>query len=309
MQHLEHPFYSLSKKPQTKVQEYKHNNVWIRITPSVLGQATIYDKDILIYCISQVMGKMKKNLPVSPRVKISSHDLLKFSNRGTSGRDYKRLDTAIQRLRGTVISTNIRTGDIEQTDTFGLIDSSSVKRKSEPDGRLISCEIILSDWVFNAIQAQEVLTLHPDYFRLEKPIDRRVYEIARKHCGNQRTWSISLEKLHKKSGSQSSLKQFRQSIKALAEANHLPDYQISYNRGKDVLLFLNRVKLKLTSMHEEDFPTLRPDTYEKAKKIASGLDIYALEIDWRTYWVDSGQPEFKSPDAAFLGFCRFRVSI
>ncbi|MCA9184408.1 MAG: replication initiator protein A [Pirellulaceae bacterium] len=28
-----------------------------------------------------------------------------------------------------------------------------------------------------------MLTLHRDYFRLRKPLERRVYEIARKHCG------------------------------------------------------------------------------------------------------------------------------
>ena len=150
--------------------------------------------------------------------------------------------------------------------------------------------------------------MHPDYFRLEKPIERRVYEIARKHCGNQRTWSISLEKLHKKSGSKSSLKRFRQSMKGLVEANHLPDYQISYNRTRDTVLFLNRHKLKLTSFHDEDFPVLSPETYEKAKKLAPDLDVYVLEEDWRAYWIESGKPELDSPDGAFLGFCRYRNS-
>jgi len=306
MQHIEHPFYSLSKKPQTDVQLYRHNDAWIKIIPSVVGQATIYDKDILIYCISQIMHKLKKNEPVSPRVKISSRDLLMFSNRGTSGRDYKRLEAAIERLRGTVISTNIRTGDMEQTDTFGLIDSASVQRKYGIDGRLIACEIKLSNWVFNAIHAKEVLTLHPDYFRLEKPIERRVYEIARKHCGNQKTWSISLEKLLKKSGSKGSLKKFRQSIKVLTEANHLPDYQITYNRTKDIVLFLNRDKLKLTSYFDEAFPILLPETYEKAKRIAPDQDVYALEEEWRIFWDDSGRHELDSADAAFLGFCRYK---
>ncbi len=36
-----------------------------------------------------------------------------------------------------------------------------------------------------AIKAHEVLTLPPDYFRLRKPTERRIYEIARKHCGKQ----------------------------------------------------------------------------------------------------------------------------
>jgi plasmid replication initiation protein len=43
----------------------------------------------------------------------------------------------------------------------------------------------LSDWVFNAVAAREILTLSRDYFRLRKPLERRLYELARKHCGQQ----------------------------------------------------------------------------------------------------------------------------
>ena len=144
---------------------------------------------------------------------ISSRELLIFTNRGTSGRDYMALAEAIDRLAGTRISTNIRTGDEEQIDTFGLIDASSIRRKHGLDGRLLWCEVKLSDWVFNAIRAQEVLTLHRDYFRLRKPIERRLYEIARKHCGQQESWKIGLALLLKKTGSQSPEKRFRQMIR------------------------------------------------------------------------------------------------
>ena len=58
--------------------------------------------------------------------------------------------------------------------------------------------INLSDWVFNAVGQHEVLTLHRDYFRLRKPLERRMYELARKHCGKQDEWAISLDLLRKK---------------------------------------------------------------------------------------------------------------
>src|SRR5450755_2529778 len=88
MPQMEHPFYSLSKKPETSIRRYEHNGNWLQIVPSVKGLATIYDKDILIYCISQLMGKLKRNEPVGPRIRINSHELLKFTNRGKSGKDY-----------------------------------------------------------------------------------------------------------------------------------------------------------------------------------------------------------------------------
>ena len=63
--------------------------------------------------------------------------------------------------------------------------------------------------MFNAIEANEVLTLHPDYFRLRKPLERRIYEIVRKHCGNKQSWRIGTKLLLKKTGSQTPLWKFR----------------------------------------------------------------------------------------------------
>ena len=78
MPQMEHPFYSLSKKPETKIRRYEHNGNWLEITPSVKGLATIYDKDILIYCISQIVEKLKRGEPVGHRLRITSRDLLVF---------------------------------------------------------------------------------------------------------------------------------------------------------------------------------------------------------------------------------------
>ena len=55
---MEHPFYALSKKPDTKIIRYEHGPNWLEVVPSVKGRATIYDKDILIYAISQVFAAL-----------------------------------------------------------------------------------------------------------------------------------------------------------------------------------------------------------------------------------------------------------
>lgn len=302
MQHMEHPFYSLSKKPDTQIRRYEHNGNWIEITPSVKGLATIYDKDILIYCISQIMTKLKDGQKLeSPRIRINSHELLQFTNRGTAGKDYEALSKAIDRLAGTRISTNIKSGDEEQYDNFGLIDAASIRRKNGLDGRLLYCEVKLSDWIFKAIRANEVLTLHPDYFRLRKPLERRVYELARKHCGQQPQWSISLEKLLYKSGSRSGLRQFRQMIKGLADNNHLPDYTVLMH--KDKVTFKKR---NFAASIKHNFPLLQDKTLEIARCAAPGYDVYGLKEDWLSHWVKSGKPTLKNADAAFIGFCKNR---
>jgi len=77
MPQMEHPFYSLSKKPDTSIRRYQHNDNWLEVVPSVKGLATIYDKDILIYCISQIMAKINEGEEVSKRVRINSADLLR----------------------------------------------------------------------------------------------------------------------------------------------------------------------------------------------------------------------------------------
>ncbi len=306
---MEHPFYSLSKRPETAIRRYEHNGNYVEIIPSVKGLATIYDKDILIYCISQVMEKLKRSEKVGPRIRINSHDLLVFTNRGTSGKDYNALCEAIDRLAGTRIKTNIRTGDEEQTDSFGLIDAASIRRKHGLDGRLLWVEIKLSEWVYNAIRGQEVLTLHRDYFRLGKPLERRVYELARKHCGRQATWMISLETLLKKSGAQSVLFRFRQMIKHIAMHDHLPDYRLVFDEEADMVIFFNRdnkwVDRPLPS-DGETLPPLPPEAYEDGRDAAPGYDIHGLEREWREFWTTSGKPQLANPAAAFVGFCRSR---
>ena len=310
VQQMEHPFYSLSKKPETSVRRYEHNGNWLEVIPSVKGLATIYDKDILIYAISQIMAKLRRGEAVGKRVRINSHEFLAFSNRGTGGKDYKALVESLERLRGTTISTNIRSGDEEQIDTFGLIESSSVRRRFGLDGRLQWVEITLSDWVFNAIRNQEVLTLHPGYFRLRKPMERRIYELARKHCGQQAQWRCGIEILHKKSGSKSPPKQFRYLLKDIAENDHLPDYTIEMEEGGEIVRFTNRGTMHETALAAvQDVASraaavrLGAEAHAEARLVAPGWDVYVLEREWRAWMADGGFEAPRSPDKAFVGFC------
>lgn len=309
MQHMEHPFYCLSKKPETSIRRYEHNGNYIEVVPSVKGLATIYDKDILIYAISQIMAKVKSGEEVSRNIRIQAYDLLKFINRGSSGRDYLALSEALYRLGGTQIRTNIITGNTEKIHTFSLIENSTIKRQKGLDGRLLWCEITLSEWVFNAIEAQEVLTLHKDYFRLRKPLERRVYELARKHCGQQKTWFCSIDILHKKSGSKSPLKQFRYLLKEIVENDHLPDYMLEFIAEKNQILFINRntmpsCKTKVKQNAYDTTIKISPDTYDKARDILSGWDVYYVQDCFFSWWNKIGKPDIKNPDTFFLKFCR-----
>ena len=307
MQQMEHPFYSLSKRPSLDVIRYENGRNYVEVTPSVKGRVTIYDKDLLIYAISQIMAKRNRGEEISPRVRIHSRQFLLFTNRGTGGREYKLLISALERIQGTTITTNIVTGDTEQTDIFGLVDSSAVKREFGLDGRLEYIEITLSDWLFNAINASEVLTLHRDYFRLSKPYERRLYEVARKHCGQQKEWRISVKNLKNKMGSQSPLKKFRFFLKGIAKSNHLPDYLVVLDLENDVVCLRSRKRWRKDPGERTDKPIFRSDnTYERAKQFVGRECVYAWEREWQEYWRESGSPPLKSPDAAFINFCKTR---
>ncbi len=60
-----------------------------------------------------------------------------------------------------------------------------------------------------------------------------MYELCRKHCGNQDPWKVHVPLLYKKSGSRSQLKLFRFAIRKLVESDHLPEYRLKYDQKSD----------------------------------------------------------------------------
>lgn len=303
MASMEHPIFALSKHADRKVRRYEQGAVTLVVEPGAHGIATIYDKDILIYAISKLMKLKNDGLPISRHVQFTAYDFLTFSNRMTSGTAYEGLKAALSRLDGTRLRTNIKTGGQEQWQAFGLIDGATI-RKATATGRVVEWGITLSEWIFNAIQAQEVLTLHPDYFRLRKPLDRRIYEIARKHCGHQREWRVAVDKLFAKCGSTGPLKQFRYCVRELVSTDHLPDYTVSFDEDADCVHFVQRKKLEDASRDVGQRILLSSAAYEEARSAAPGWDVYFLESEWRSWMADGGLDAPKSPDRAFVGFCR-----
>ena len=308
MASMEHPIFSVSTKPDFNKRSYAHGDAILRVTPSANGLATVHDRDVLIYCISQIMAALNKGQKVSQVVRFKAYDLLVATNRGTDGRGYEQLKAAFKRLQGTQIETNIITGGQSQWDVFSLVDRASIIRESF-DGRMMDVEVRLSDWVFNAIRANEVLTLNRRYFRLRKPLERRLYEIARKHCGwPGKPVKFGLELIQKKCGSQSTAKEFKRLLKTIVEQDelhgHFPDYTIRLDEDGELVTFTPRAAKALPPSSE--FPIISESALEKARKVAPGYDVYALKSDYLTFWDEKGRQELKNPDAAFLGWCKKR---
>jgi plasmid replication initiation protein len=242
---MEHPMFSLSKKPDHRVRHYEHNGTHVIVKPGSDGIATIWDKDVLLYCISKLVAALNdERQDVSRVVRLTAYDLLVNTNRTTGGRSYEELRAAFERLRGTSIVTDITTNGIRQRRGFGLIDNWEIVEKAS-NGRMLAVEITLNQWLYNAVVAREILTLNRDYFRLSGGLERRVYELARKHCGQQPKWVVSLELLHKKSGSIGPLKRFREMVKKIAASDLLPDYRAKYDGEADQVIFYTKDAKKL----------------------------------------------------------------
>lgn len=243
---MEHPLFSLSKKPDMTERFYEHNGNTLRVIPSGRGMATIWDKDILIYCVSQLVAGINQGREPSPTIHVTAYDLLTSTNRHTGGKNYLQLEDALNRLRGTTINTNLMTGGKADKRGFGMIDKWRILERSSTDDRMTAVEITLSDWLYRAALGLEVLTINSDYFRLRGGIERRVYELVRKHAGNQAMWKIGIELLHKKTGSRSPIKRFRHEIKRIVTSGILPDYSLTYDSKNDQVKAYNKKGGKAT---------------------------------------------------------------
>ena len=74
--------------------------------------------------------------------------------------------------------------------------------------------------------------LSSEYFSLRSPYDRRLYELCRKHCGNQTQWEIGFENLYNKFGVKSPLREFRRKVKEIVKKQSIPDYCLMYVDAK-----------------------------------------------------------------------------
>jgi len=240
MASMEHPLFAL-KAGDMRVRTYERGGVTVTVKPGHDGCATIHDKDLWIYCISQLVEAINRGREVGRVVRFTAYDFLVNTNRRTDGDSYQRMAKMFERLSGTRIETNIETGQTRERGWFGFIDHARVIER-DGGGRMVAVEVALPEWLFRSVQAMQVVTLNRDYFRLRKPLDRRIYELARKHCGSQPKWCVGLATLHEKSGSTSPLRNFRGDIKKLAETNELPDYRMDYDAQADAVTFYNRGK-------------------------------------------------------------------
>lgn len=226
--------------------------------------------------------------PPPKTIRFSCHDLMVTTNRHTNDVAYKQLRNAFERLAGCLVTTNIKTNEIDKAEGFHLIESYKVLKNSHNKKRMVQVEATVSDWFYNSLLGGEVLTINRDYFRLRKTLERRLYEIARKFCGKQESWSIGIEKLKYKCGSRADINKFRFQLRQIINNNnkedHFPDYCFTLS-DKDIITFTQKHLSQKTDKTQntldlQDLPKIDQATIKKAQKIVqkSNTDLGVVEI-------------------------------
>ena len=318
MASMEHPVFTLSLKPDKRTLIYKNGNAEVTVTPSIEGLPSIMDKDFLMYCGSLLIANLNAGRKEDPEylpprtIRVSAHDYFKATQREDNGKAYQIFKKTLLRLRSCTITTTIKTNGKKQLRGFGLIESYQVIESCKVKNRMVALEVTLSDWYYQSILGLEVLSLNRNYFLIRKPLERRLYEIAKKHCGNQKSWSIKLENLFVKTGSSGSLTKFRFNLRKSILDNHIPDYQ--YNLDSTDTVHITRkstepLQLKVQDKAHQLLLNLNKQTINNVKKIhrdsSTDWSLNEIAVQFYQFVEKKGMPE--NLDGAFVGFLKKKV--
>src|SRR5688572_10458542 len=70
-----HAFFPIEKKPRKTIMMYDDGATRISVDGMRHGLATVYDKDILIYCASLLVERKNRNEGPNPTLTFTAHDI------------------------------------------------------------------------------------------------------------------------------------------------------------------------------------------------------------------------------------------
>jgi plasmid replication initiation protein len=338
---MERPFFSLSKSKRMKPIEYVNENdgIFVTVQPHQdYGMATIWDADILIWAASVLCDMKNRGTNDIPReLKFQPHDLLKAIARSTGGRDYAQLRDSLERLKTTVITTNIRSKRGQKTTMFSWIDQwDDLIDAQTKESRGVT--LTVSDWFYRGVMEDGgVLSIDLAYFSITGGRERWLYRVARKHAGGNGAdgFAISMPILFEKSGAEGTYRRFKFEILRIVERNDLPGFFLavrSETGGEPLVQMVKREfagegkPLQWTPSRQaprprqaapdeaprtHNLPLLNPlirslsdRTIAQIRSECPGWDVYALQAAYNE-WLDADPARLpKNYEAAFYGWVR-----
>ena len=339
---MERPFFSLSKSKRMKPIEYVNENdgIFVTVQPHQdYGMATIWDADILIWAASVLCDLKNRGTNDIPReLKFQPHDLLKAIGRSTGGRDYAQLRDSLERLKTTVVTTNMRVKRGQKTTMFSWIDQwDDLIDAQTKESRGVT--ITVSDWFYRGVTEDGgVLSIDPAYFSITGGRERWLYRVARKHAGGNGAngFAISMPVLFDKSGAEGTYRRFKFEILKIIQNNDLPGFSLAVPSESDGEPLVHMVKrehvgegghqewkpaskqpprpkpaLPIRTAMDSDLPLLSPiirtlseRTIVHIRNECPGWDIYALQHAFNE-WLDADSSRAPTNyEAAFQGWVR-----
>jgi len=337
---MERPFFSLSKSKRMKPIEYGNENdgIFVTVQPHQdYGMATIWDADILIWAASILCDMKNRGTNDIPReIKFQPHDLLRAIGRSTGGRDYAQLRDSLERLKSTVVTTNIRVRGSQKRAMFSWIDQwDDLIDAQTKESRGIT--LTVSDWFYRGVMEDGgVLSIDAAYFSITGGRERWLYRVARKHAGGNGAsgFAISMPTLFEKSGAEGTYRRFKFELLRIVARNDLPGFVLTVRpggEGEPVLHMLRRdcapesdtqpaapaqrqnprPKPKAIVPQPQSLPLLEPILRNLSDRCIlrvrtdfPGWDIYALKADFDSWLDQDATREPKDYEAAFYGFVK-----
>ena len=251
--------FALNKNRRTNTIRYELKDSIVTVAGTAeYGLATVFDYDIFLHMVSYLAEEYRRyktaaekgrrpDLPARVYRPNAAH-ILKFCRRSSGGRQYKDLEAALDRLKGTQIKiVNLNKGKRREALGVSLIQDYRVV-STTMTGHVDEVEIEIPAWVYDNVVKEKghphILTINPDYFLISQGIGRVIYRLARKAAGRGEA-RYSLNELHKRSGSMQALPQFRQMVGQFVASTKMfpmPDYDLELTQGQreTILVMTNR---------------------------------------------------------------------
>lgn len=208
-----HSFFALEAK-RTDPIEYKAGAVEIVVQGTKSGIATINDKEILVYICSIASQKLARGERVSQKFRFTAHDFFSVTGKTPGGKTYQYFASALERLQGTQIKTNIVTGGRRERTWFSWLKSARMETALWSNGHeaMKAIEVELCDWLWRAVVDDKATLTSSDAYFFLPPLERKLYEVGYAACADHTTATIPLEELRQRMGVMTDLRHFRHNL-------------------------------------------------------------------------------------------------
>ncbi|WP_207461826.1 replication initiator protein A [Azospirillum sp. SYSU D00513] len=229
-----YPFFDLDRKATREHLTFQSGTTRVEVKAlSGQGVATIYDRDLIIYAASLVKQQLDTEPGVEPKRELvfSAHDFFAKACRDRSMRAYEKFEQMVDRLKGTMVKTNVETGGRGVSGWFNWLgDGTAIVydiNEASGERRMLYVKLVLCEWLVRAIKHDKKMFAVPtSYFDLP-PIARRLYDLARVNCDGGKVWETTLGKLHAAVGSNVPVARFKVQVNQVTKDGGIPEFDVT----------------------------------------------------------------------------------